>query len=138
MFSFRSSFRRRVLAVFFMVGSFLATVVIVFFIPPYFFNRTPYFFHKNVKDFGIIGSLPNFFFGLGLSFFPLLLGRSFPFKQFKSFCVAVVCGAVAAELTRWIFDGKVFDPLDILASAAGAALAFLFCKRYVFSKEEIL
>jgi hypothetical protein len=131
MFSFRSSFRRRVLAVFFMVGSFVATVVIVFFIPPY-------FFHKSVKDFGIINSLPNFFFGLGLSFFPLLIGRSFPFKQFKSFCVTVVWGAVAGEFTLWGFDGKVFDPLDILASAAGAALAFLFCKRHVFSKEEIL
>jgi hypothetical protein len=131
MFSFRSSFERRVLAVFFLLGSFLAAIVIIFLIPPYFPRQ-------NIKDFGIIGSLPNFFFGLGLSFFPLLLGRSFPFKQFKSFCVTVVWGAVVGEFTLWVFGRSVFDPLDILASAAGAALAFLFCKRYVFSKEETL
>lgn len=130
MFSFEDSFKRRILAVFFLFSSFLVAVLVKLYI-------RPYFFHHNIKDFGATGSLPNFFFTLGLSFFPLLLGHLFPFKNFKSFCVYVAGGTIGYEFEQWFTGGGVFDPLDIVASVAGAMLTFLFCKRYVFSKEEI-
>jgi hypothetical protein len=131
MFSFKRFEKRQAIAVLFLIGSCLAALLVTLYI-------RPYFFHHNIKDFGVTGSLPNFFFTLGLSPFPLLLGRSFPFKKFRPYCIYVVCGAIGAEFSQLFSGGGVFDPLDLVASVVGAVVAFYFCKRFVFSKEEIL
>jgi hypothetical protein len=131
MFPFKNFERRQTIAVFFMVGSFLSIVLVKLYI-------RPYLFHHGIKNFWVTGSLPNFFSTLGLSFFPLLLGHSLPFKRFKVICISVAGGLIGYEFEQWFSGGGVFDPLDIIASVAGAMLAFYFCKRYVFSKEEIL
>jgi hypothetical protein len=128
MFSFKGFEKRQGIAIFFMVGSFLSIVLVKLYI-------RPYFFRYNINDFGVTGSLPNFFAALGTSFFPLLLRDLFPFKKFKAVCISIAVGIVVYEFEQWFSGGGVFDPLDIAASVAGAMLAFYFCKWYVFSEE---
>ncbi|MDJ0635820.1 MAG: hypothetical protein QNJ34_21715 [Xenococcaceae cyanobacterium MO_188.B29] len=110
-----------------MFGSFLAVILLKSFI-------RPYFSHYNIRDFGITGSLPNFFFCFGLPFVSLLVERSSSFKQFKTFCIVSASIGTMYELGQWFDTLGVFDPLDIVASIGGATLTFFFGKRYLFSK----
>lgn len=126
-----SSSKRRVMAMFYLFGSFLAVILLKSFI-------RPYLSHYNIEDFGITDPLPNFFFCFGLPLAPLLVKPSSSFKEFKSLCITSVLIGTIYEIGQRFDTLGVFDPLDVLASFAGATVVFFFGKLYVFSKEEIL
>ncbi len=98
---------------------------------PYFHLVQPFKF--------IMGIMPNLF---GSFLLPIgcywLLNRYinlFSALQLKLFCVICFVLLVINELLQLIpVFGRTFDLNDILASAVGLLLSYIFCSRYLFPK----
>ncbi len=94
----------------------------------------PYVYHNQIEDYGVIGSLPSFLYVGGLCFAPLMLRRITTFSSYKLLLLAILGGDLTREFFQIGSDSEVFDAGDVVASLFGCALAFWFCRKYVFDQ----
>jgi hypothetical protein len=81
----------------------------------------------------LLGSLPSFFYVLGISFIFPLLKKVVSFKQFLSAIFFIALGSIIYE-TEQIWTNGTFDYFDIIASITAAVFSIFLYKKVYLNK----
>jgi len=119
---------RRTYFVIIIIASFLIATLIKLYLRPYYFGNDH--FYKL-----LLGSLPNFFYVLGLSFIYPLFKGSISFKQHAISVFFIALGTIAYEIEQ-LWTERTFDYTDIIASIIAAIISIVLYKKLFSNRIE--
>lgn len=86
-----------------------------------------YIYDNNVNDYGVFGSLPSFFYIVGLIFLIIAIFKVNIENRGIGLIVCVTLGALVYEVEQ-LFSSRVFDIKDVIATVVGAIISLILYK----------